>query len=345
MLTLPLAFAPVLCLLGLLVLMDSFKLVPLRFVGQALGAGALAALAALLVNTQLIDTLGVPIDVVRRYVAPILEELLKLAFVIHAIRRRRVGFPVDAAILGFAVGTGFALVENAYYVGAMNSAPPLLWLVRGIGAATLHGATTAIAAMVSQTLAARRHGGGWRVFVPGSLAAIAIHGVYNQFVVPPVIATLVLIALLPPLVLLAFNRSEHATREWMSGGLDLDVELLSIVLSEDFGQTRLGEYLNELRSRFPGPIVADMFCLMRLELELGIRAKGMLMAREAGLDLPLDDEIINGLAEVRYLQKSIGPTGLLALTPLQVSSDRDAWHKFLLHEQRRVRRNPTTERQ
>jgi hypothetical protein len=107
------------------------------------------------------------------------------------------------------------------------------------------------------------------------------------------------------------------------------------VLSEDFGQTRLGTYLQELRTRFPGPVVADMFCLMRLELELGIRAKGMLMAREAGIEIPLDDEIARGLAEVRYLEKSIGPTGLLALTPLQVSSDRDAWHKFLLREQRR----------
>ena len=50
--------------------------------------------------------------------------------------------------------------------------------------------------------------------------------------------------------------------------------------------------------------------------------------------MPLDDEVRAGLAEVRYLEKSIGPTGLLALTPLQVSSDRDAWHKFLLREQK-----------
>jgi hypothetical protein len=120
----------------------------------------------------------------------------------------------------------------------------------------------------------------------------------------------------------------------MSAGLDLDVELLNLVLSEDFGNTRLGLYLDELRSRFPGPVVADMFCLMRLELELGIRTKGMMLAREAGLDVPMDDEVLAGLAEVRYLEREIGPTGLLALTPLQVSSDRDAWHKFLLREQR-----------
>jgi hypothetical protein len=211
----------------------------------------------------------------------------------------------------------------------------VLWLIRGFGAAILHGATTAIAAIAAQSLASRRAGQGLSVFVPGALAAIALHAVYNQFVLPPLVATLVLIAVLPPLVMMTFERSEHATREWMSAGLDLDVELLKLVLSQDFGRTRLGAYLEELRSRFPGPVVADMFCLMRLELELGIRAKGMLMAREAGLDLPMDDELVAGLAEVRYLEKAIGPTGLMALTPLQVSSDRDAWHKFLLREQRR----------
>ena len=335
MVNLTAALAPVLCLLALLIVMDSFKLLAIRFVGQALVAGVLAAVIALFINTRLIDDLGVPIPVVTRAIAPIVEESLKLLFVVYAIRFRRVGFPVDAAIAGFAVGTGFAVVENAYYLLAMPSAGVILWLIRGFGAAFLHGATTAIAAITAQSLASRRAGQGFRVFVPGTLAAIALHAVYNQFVLPPLVATLVLIAVLPPLVLITFERSEHATREWMSAGLDLDVELLKLVLSQDFGQTRLGAYLQELRSRFPGPIVADMFCLMRVELELGIRAKGMLMAREAGLDLPMDDELVAGLAEVRYLEKAIGPTGLMALTPLQVSSDRDAWHKFLLREQKR----------
>lgn len=332
MVNLAAALAPVVCLLALLVAMDSFKLVPLRVTFQALGAGVVAAALALVLNGQLIDTLGVPSALVTRAAAPVIEELLKISFVVLAIRRRRVGFPVDAAIVGFAVGTGFALAENAYYLGAVHGGGAVLWLVRGFGAAVLHGATTAIAAIVSQTLASRRPGHRPADFLPGLAAAVAIHALYNQFVLPPVVATLVLIAVLPPLVLLTFERSERSTHEWVSAGLDLDVELLRLVLSDNFGETRLGAYLQELRSRFPGPVVADMFCLMRMELELGIRAKGMLMAREAGIDLPPDDDLASRLAEVHYLQKSIGPTGLLALTPLQVSSDRDAWHKFLLRE-------------
>jgi len=333
MLNLAAALAPVVCLLALLVLMDSFKLVPLRRVAQALGAGALAAALGLVLQRLVLDLAGVPMPVVSRLLAPVTEELLKFAFVVVVIRRRRVGFPVDAAIVGCAVGTGFALVENSYYLASLQRGGVVLWLVRGFGAAILHAATTAIAAILSQSRASRRGGANWTAFVPGAAAAIAVHLVYNQFVLPPVVATLVLVAVLPPLVLVTFERSERATREWVSAGLDLDVELLQLVLSEDFGDTRLGRYLEELRSRFPGSVVADMFCLMRLELELGIRAKGMLMAREAGLDTPVDADLADRLAEAQYLEKSIGPTGMLALTPLQVSSDRDAWHRFLLREQ------------
>jgi hypothetical protein len=171
------------------------------------------------------------------------------------------------------------------------------------------------------------------VFVPGALAAFAIHSAYNHFVLPPVVATLLLIAALPPLVLFVFERSERATREWVGSGLDLDVELLRLILSNDFGETRLGKYLSELRARFPGPVVADMFCLIRLELELAIRAKGMLLAREAGLDVDTAG-VAAQLEEIGYLERSIGTTGLLALKPLQVTGHRSAWHRTILKEGR-----------
>ena len=35
----------------------------------------------------------------------------------------------------------------------------------------------------------------------------------------------------------------------------------------------------------------------------------MLMAREAGLEVPVDEDLPAGLAELEYLRESIGPTG------------------------------------
>jgi hypothetical protein len=69
---------------------------------------------------------------------------------------------------------------------------------------------------------------------------------------------------------------------------------------------------------------------LRLDLELSIRAKGMLLAREAGLEVPVDDDLRARLVERRYLERAIGRTGLLALHPLHVTSGRDDWHQYLL---------------
>ena len=146
--------------------------------------------------------------------------------------------------------------------------------------------------------------------------------------------TLLLLIALPVLVLLVFQRSEAATREWVGAGLDLDVELLQLVSSDAFGFTRFGQYLQRLREQFGPDVVLDMFCLLRLQLELSVQAKAMLMAREAGLDVPVDSDLPSALAELAYLEKAIGRTGLLALKPLQVTSHRDDWPKFLLTQAR-----------
>ena len=109
-------FLPVLLFLAALVFMDSFKLLSGRRVTAALAVGGMSALAASLLHATLADAFALDQSTVARGVAPFTEEVLKGAFVLWLIRRGRVGFLVDAAILGFAVGTGFALVENLEYL-------------------------------------------------------------------------------------------------------------------------------------------------------------------------------------------------------------------------------------
>lgn len=333
-----LALVPVLLMLALLQLMDSFKLVRLPAVLLAITAGAGAAVVLLPVHAWLLDASGLTLTAFTRYLSPATEETLKAVFVVFLLWRRRIGFLVDAAVQGFAVGAGFALVENLDYLARLSDASATLWLVRGLGTAVLHGTTTAIFAMVSKTLMDRwtdRHA---LALIPGLAVAIVIHSAFNHLPLPPLALTLVIFLVLPPAIVLVFQRSEAATREWVGAGLDLDVELLDLVRSEIFASTRFGTYLLELRQRFHGLVVADMFCLLRLELELSVQAKAMLLAREAGLIVPPTQDLVISLEEVRYLQASIGRTGLLALRPLQVTSDRDRWHRHLLAEAAKVAR-------
>src|SRR5580700_1794573 len=106
------AFLPVLMFLAALRVLDSYKLVSLPTVGTALAAGAVAAAICYGINTVIFRQLHENQDQYIHYGAPVVEEMAKGAFWIFLIATARVAFMVDSAICGFAIGAGFALVEN-----------------------------------------------------------------------------------------------------------------------------------------------------------------------------------------------------------------------------------------
>src|SRR4029079_11005422 len=110
------ALAPVVIFLAVLFFMDSFRLVRPSSIVLALIYGAGAAFACEALHGWLQPAAGFEPMVFSRYVAPITEEIAKAAFITLLIARGRVGFLVDAALQGFAIGTGFALIENATYL-------------------------------------------------------------------------------------------------------------------------------------------------------------------------------------------------------------------------------------
>jgi RsiW-degrading membrane proteinase PrsW (M82 family) len=320
---------PVLLLLGGLQVMDSYRLVSSSAISRSLGAGAVAAALAFAANSWFLDH-GVDPTTLRRYLAPVIEEILKVAWVVLLIRSHRVGFLVDAGVHGFAAGTGFAVVENVYYAWALGSSGLAFWLVRGLGTAVLHGTTTAIVAIVSQGLSERRAAPGALAFVPGLAISVAIHSLYNHLLFNPLLATSTILIVTPLLLVAVYERSERAMRAWLGVGLDSDVERLELILSGEVGGSHIGEYLDSLRHRFEGPILADMLCLLQIHLELSIRAKGTLIARAAGLDLPVDEDVRARLEELRYLEGAIGRTGQLAMLPLLHTRTRDLWQVYVL---------------
>jgi RsiW-degrading membrane proteinase PrsW (M82 family) len=332
------AFLPVVLFLIVLDRCDSFKLVPATTFAGALAAGAGAACLAWTLHVWLIRGLGIDPMLVSRHVAPVTEETLKALCVLWALSRRKIGFLVDAAIVGFTIGAGFALVENVEYLTTLADRSIWLWVARGFGTAMLHAATAAIIAVGAKAIVDQRVGGRMVSLALPLALAVVIHAIYNRAVESALLVAASCLAVLPLIVIVVFDRSERATREWIGAGLDLDVELLHLATSGAFSGTRLGRYLVELQARFPGPIVADMYCLLQVDLTLAIRAKGLLLARDAGLDPPADETLRDLIAERACLRRHIGPTGLVALRPLHISGEQDDWNEYLLEHASRARR-------
>lgn len=325
-----LGLLPVCCFLAALVYLDSYKLVPLKWVVATIILGCATGIASYPLNSIGLQWFDLDFTAYTRYVAPIVEESLKALVVWALMRHNRIGFLVDAAIFGFAAGTGFAMVENLYYLRMAPEAGMGTWIVRGFGTAIMHGGATAIFAAMGLAMLERSRRAGFTAFLPGFGVAVVLHSAFNHLLFTPKFATLGIIVVLPPLLHAVYLRSERAVGRWLGQGFDADTEMLELINSGRLSDSPVGQYLHTLKDRFRGPIVADLLCYLRLYTELALRAKGILMMRENGFEVPVDEATREKFAEMRFLEESIGRTGLLAIQPMLHMSHKDLWQLYML---------------
>jgi protease PrsW len=322
---------PVFAFLVMLIFLDNYKLLKPISIFKAIGFGILAAVVCFFLNRIILQVAGE--EILSKYIAPVLEETAKAILPLLLIKKGKIGFLVDAAIIGFAVGSGFALLENIYYLNQLESSNIMLWIFRGFGTAIMHGGNTAIFALISIYLTGKYKQIKLLHFLPALLVAILIHSFFNQFFLPPLMNTLLQVLVLPLLLIGIFSVSEKGMSKWLQSGFDSDVTMLGFLKSGKFSSTKQGEYLAGFRNSFNGEVVLDLYCYLRIYLELAIRAKGVLLLRESGLEVDLDDEIKAKFKELLFLEKSIGKAGKTILKPLLNSSQKDLWQIYFLEKQ------------
>jgi len=330
--SLAISLLPVIVFLAGLSALDSYRLVRPRAVVGSLAVGMVAALAALATAWTVLTQTGWTSMQYGTLVGPAAEETLKASYVAFLVASRRTGFSIDAAIHGFAVGAGFAVVENAFYVLAVDPSVRLA-LVRGFGTAILHGGATAVVGIAAKRFAEQRGVEGWRGLAVGFATAVALHVLYNVASSRPFLAAAGVAVVVPAVMLAWFRESEEVLRRWLGIGFDTDAELLEIMGRGGLANSRIGQYISSLSDRFPPPVLADMFCILKLRAELSLRAKGILLMRRAGFEPAADPEVRSKFEELKYLERSVGKTGMLAMLPLSWRQ-RDLWEMHMLGARR-----------
>src|SRR4249919_3413758 len=183
--------------------LDVFKLMsPWEMIGCLL-LGTVAALIAWPLSGQMLDTLPMGYSFYSRVVAPFIEEALKGAALAVLILTNRIGYKLDAVISGFAIGAGFSVIENIFYLARFPELTTAVWLVRGLGTAVMHGATTAILASIAHELCERslrqagRQGFNPLMLIPGYIVAGLLHMLFNQFPAHPMEVMIVTLIVAP----------------------------------------------------------------------------------------------------------------------------------------------------
>ena len=321
---LALSIAPVIVFLLFLFLLDSFKLVIYKILVLSVLWGALSAVIAYFVNILLLENEHLSFETLSQYLAPASEEILKSVFIFLIVRKKQVGFLIDAAIYGFAIGAGFALVENIFYLQNTTDSNLLVWIIRGFGTALMHGGCTSLFAIILVG-AKGRDKSGLASIILAYLTAYIIHSAFNHFYISPVFQTLGVIIIYPIVFISIFKFNENQLQNWLEIEFNSEIELLNMIKRGEFGSTRAGEYLTSLKSRFSGETILDMYCYIQIYLDLSVKAKRNLMLKENGFPVIIEDDIDGKLAEMNELKKRIGKVGEITLSPLIQMNYRDLW--------------------
>jgi hypothetical protein len=144
--------------------------------------GGIAFGIAAFINRQVYFAGLVSYQNIPRYFAPVVEEILKALILIWLVRRPKFTYFVDGAIYGFAIGIGFAVFENWQYILAEQGTGLGTALGRVLSTNLIHAAATAMVGVSLGLARFRRSLGHWLILGGGLLAAILLHGVFNNLV-------------------------------------------------------------------------------------------------------------------------------------------------------------------
>ena len=319
------SFLPVILFLTFLFLLDSFNLVRVRTLIFCLLCGILCGGCCYFLNTGAAKWLAVDFNFLSHYVAPAIEETMKALIILYLISKKKIGFMIDGAIYGFAVGTGFSLLENIYFL--YNISPDynfLTWIIRGFGTAIMHGGCTSFFALIfvgGISMSENK----FLTVLPALTLAILFHSGFNHFLLNPVLQTLLIILFLPLAFVLVFKYSNSRLQQWLEIEFNSEIEMLNMIRNGNFSSTKAGKYLRSLKAQFAPETILDMYCYIELYLELSIKAKRNLMLKENDFPIIVENDIQPKLTELAQMRKQIGKMGELSLNPLIRLNYRNLW--------------------
>ena len=320
------ALLPVVIYIIVVYVLDNFALISVKRLIVLVLCGMAAALACF----GLFQLTGsfLP-DRVSDYVNPVVEEMVKGIPLLYLARRKKIVFFIDSVICGAAVGGGFSILENIFYLllGGPMSMGTILF--RGLEVALIHRGCSALVSaglMFAVRLAERRRSSleikKKDVWMAAFLlvAAPALHVFHNAFHFNPLLQFLFVFGSMAALLVWTYQYDGDMIHRWLDRGLDKQMELLQSIKAGELAQTKTGVFLLSVKDSFPPEVFFDLICFVELNIELSVAAKSRFMLHEAGLAMPLDEEqaalIRSQYEEYRQLEKRLGQSARMTIAPV-----------------------------
>ena len=320
------ALLPVAIYIFVVYRLDKFSLMSVKRLLLLVVCGMLAALACyglFLLTGRILS------ESTSDWVNPVLEEAVKAIPLLVLARRKKIVFFIDSVICGAAVGGGFSILENIFYLLLGEGMSIGTVLFRGLEVALIHMGCSAIVAaglMFAVRMAERRRS---RLDVKKKdvlmaafllIAAPVLHVFHNAFHFNPLMQFIVVFGSMAGLLVWTYQYDGDMIHRWLDKGLDKQVGLLRSIREGQLGETKTGQFLISVKDSFPPEVFFDIICFVQLHVALSVAAKSRFMMRETGMDFPLEEEqkesYLSQYREYKQLEKNLGQSARMTIAPI-----------------------------
>ena len=322
------ALLPVVIYIFIVYKIDNFSLISVKSLLLLILSGMLTALVCfgLFQQTGLILS-----ENQSDFFNPVMEEIVKAIPLLWLATRKKIVFFIDSVICGAAVGGGFSILENLFYLLLGDEMGIGTVLFRGLEVALVHMGCSAIVAAglmlaVRITERSRSRLGlkksdiGMSIFL--LLEAPVLHVFHNTFHFVPLVQSIFVFGTLGVLLMWTYYYDVDMIHRWIDKGLDKQLVLLDSIKRGQLDNTQTGIFLESIKKKFPPEDFFDIICYVELHVELSVAAKSRVMIRESGLvkELPLTEDnkalILSQYEEYKLLEQRLGKAARITIAPI-----------------------------
>lgn len=326
------AIAVPLLILSFIHTFDFYQTGQFHIILQCLFWGGVAFAPATFANWTLTHLWPINQDAIVHFAAPIYEEIFKGLILFYLVRRAKYTYSVDGAIYGFAVGTGFAVVENYVYIYTNASAATQIAFQRIFLANLIHAFSSAAIGITLGISRLRTPKTRWQFSTFGLLLAIGQHVLFNTLIGREGIYPVIFFLPVLPGILFIFYVMQHGKKQaqsWIKEKLGMDnrvtrgeVALVDHLAAPD-------DPLYPVVERFGVETASQVEKLLYLQAHIGIKSKSLDGLR--GNDTiykAVEAEINEMCTKMKKVQSEIGAYPMLFVRGLFTDEMASVWEQM-----------------
>ena len=254
---------------------------------------------------------------------PVLEEIIKAIPLLWLATRKKIVFFIDSVICGAAIGGGFSILENIFYLLLGNEMGIGTVLFRGLEVALIHmGCRLGIRLILRSRSRLPIKNSDALMVISLLVVAPVLHVCHNTFHFNPLVQFIFVIGTMGGLLVWTYFYDVEMIHRWLDTGLDKQLSLLGSIKKGHLNNTPTGNFLKSVKDVFPPEDYFDIICYVQLHVELSVASRSRVMVRESGLerDFPLTDEmkelILSQYTEYKLLEKRLGNAARMTIAPV-----------------------------